>query len=440
MILAIAAGAASLLSFIAAHLARPRRKFVLAGIVASLLALLVSLPHLGAVGLNAVQIAIVERLLLVALIYAMGSWLWAAAGGGRLTPRMLAGAIIISIAASISALGLAAANPVIAWWLTTAGLVLAALFLAALVVHRAREVLAMPPGKAGLTLTAAALLLAAVFPALGLVPETGLLVAEFIYRLLFLSFFAVLLAAAGRRIFLETRQHLASGFDQAALIAAQREEIAEKTSALAQEERRRAILEERQRLLRDMHDGVGGQLVSLLVRIRSNNLPKKEIEADLRSGLTDLRLIVDSLDTAGDSLPGALMAFHDRAAPQAEAAGIELEWQQSEVPDTRISEPRALLNLYRWMQEALANAIRHANASRVRISVNASDAHLTVTIEDDGFGLPQDVLDGHRSGKGLKSMQARAREMGGESVCTSANLPSGTRCEIRLPLAAFGLT
>jgi len=438
-VLILAGGLAAILSLTAAALRKPRRTFVIAGLIAANIALLASAGHWAGIGLPLLLTLRLERLLLAVLLFALTSWLWANAGGGKLSPRLLAGTALLTMAGFVVSLIQAIERPEIGWWFGAVGIVFPAFLLAMVFVHRIRAISGLAPGLALPAWLASLTGFAATLAALGLIPASGLLMAELVYRLLLFVFLGIILGASVHRIIRETRHLLAHGFDQAALIAAQREEIAEKTSALAQEERRRAILEERQRLLRDMHDGVGGQLVSLLVRIRGNNLPKKEIEADLRSGLTDLRLIVDSLDTAGDSLPGALMAFHDRAAPQAEAAGIELKWQQSEVPDTGISEPRALLNLYRWMQEALANAIRHANASRVRISVNASGAHLTVTVEDDGSGLPQDVLNEHRSGKGLKSMQARAREMGGDSVCTSANLPSGTRCELRLPMTAFGL-
>ena len=69
-----------------------------------------------------------------------------------------------------------------------------------------------------------------------------------------------------------------------------------------------AILEERQRFTRDIHDGIGGQLVSLLLRARRGKLGKNEMIQEIQSGINDLRLIVDSMDHVGDDLSSALVS------------------------------------------------------------------------------------------------------------------------------------
>jgi signal transduction histidine kinase len=84
---------------------------------------------------------------------------------------------------------------------------------------------------------------------------------------------------------------------------------------------------------------------------------------------------------------------------------------------------------YRIAAEALANALRHSNASRCCIMIRTAEADLVIEVDDDGQGFGTDVV----TGVGLQSMHQRAAEVGGEVAVTSA-AECGTSVRARLPL------
>ena len=86
------------------------------------------------------------------------------------------------------------------------------------------------------------------------------------------------------------------------------------------------------------------------------------------------------------------------------------------------------------MQEALTNAVRHADASRIRVTLRTGDGVLRVSVEDDGrgFAVARDHRDGSR-GLGLVGMRERARNAGGSLTIASAP-GGGTRVRAELPL------
>lgn len=217
--------------------------------------------------------------------------------------------------------------------------------------------------------------------------------------------------------------------------AAQSAELGRVGAILQEEARRRMLFEERSRITRDMHDGIGGRLLSLLIRVRAGRLDIAEVEREIQESLNDLRLIVDSLDSAGDSLGAALDAFRARAERQLAGAGMTLAWrEEADALDGISLDPQAMLNLFRILQESVANAIRHAGAQTVSISFARDDAgRLAIAVGDDGCGLPADAGTGR--GKGLKNMKARAERFGADLQITS-NGGTGCRVSITLPGAS----
>jgi|GEM_PF-1273184 len=193
----------------------------------------------------------------------------------------------------------------------------------------------------------------------------------------------------------------------------QKEKFERQEKALQAEIKKRAILEERQRFTRDMHDGIGGQLLSLLVRLRSGRLSMDQVEEEIQSGLNDLRLVVDSMDHTGDDLQAALTTFRARAKAQFEAAQIDFEWKQSGDIHIDQTNTRTTLNLYRFLQEAVSNALRHSGAGQVTISLaqNSPSEALTIAVKDNGVGFDPD--DTSHAGKGLNNLRKRAEKLGG---------------------------
>jgi signal transduction histidine kinase len=191
--------------------------------------------------------------------------------------------------------------------------------------------------------------------------------------------------------------------EQESVIVQQREELEESIRA-------QAVGEERQRFVRDMHDGVGGHLLSLLMRVRAEDADKDDVAAELEKGLTDLRLMADSLDNVGTDLDAALAAFHRRAAQQLSSAGLAFDWVKPDQLSDFHMDARAVLNLYRIIQEALSNCIRHAQAGRFAVAFALADngQRLDVTIDDDGVGF----APGAAEGRGLANIRKRAEKLG----------------------------
>ncbi|MBX9803702.1 MAG: hypothetical protein K2Y04_13210 [Caulobacteraceae bacterium] len=181
--------------------------------------------------------------------------------------------------------------------------------------------------------------------------------------------------------------------------------------ALEQQVRRSAVLEERQRLSRDMHDGIGGQLMSLLARVRSGKVDPEQLEGELTNGLAELRLMVDSLDASDGSLADALAVLRSRVRAQVEAAAMTLDWSQDPALQGIASDPSWTLNLARLIQEAVTNAVRHSGGDRVTVALDLVDGQqLAVLIEDNGKGFDRAQV---RPGRGLINLAFRAGQMSG---------------------------
>jgi len=184
----------------------------------------------------------------------------------------------------------------------------------------------------------------------------------------------------------------------------------EKSRVIAEEMKKRAILEERERFTRDIHDGIGGQLLALLLRIRSGKVGIETVEAEVQAGINDLRLVVDSMDHTGDSLELALSTFKARTARQFASTDMTFHWLQTPGLKFSMASTAEVLNLYRFMQEAISNAIRHSQADNVTVSVEDQSMEFIVKIQDDGIGLDQ---KGSIAGKGIGNLKQRAKLLGG---------------------------
>ncbi|MGQ3043181.1 MAG: sensor histidine kinase [Brevundimonas aurantiaca] len=201
---------------------------------------------------------------------------------------------------------------------------------------------------------------------------------------------------------------------------------------LREQERMIAINEERQRLVRDMHDGVGGHLVSLLAQLRGGAPDVETLREGVRIAIDDLRLIIDSMDGVDDSLEVAIAIFHERMAPRLRLAGIELTWSAEPGAPVEGFGPEARINIYRILQEAITNAVKHAKASRVDIRLKMERDAVVISVSDNGIGLPQSLREG---GKGLPNMNRRADRIGGTLDLVPLNPGLSVRLQAPLPSA-----
>ncbi|HSW13365.1 MAG TPA: ATP-binding protein [Solimonas sp.] len=194
----------------------------------------------------------------------------------------------------------------------------------------------------------------------------------------------------------------------------------------------RMLLAERTRIMRDMHDGVGGQLVATLCAVELGTSDLEQVKDDLRAALNDLRLVIDSLDPDEVSLHEVLYSFRGRMSSTLERAGLWVDWDIHELPTNFIVGPHKTLQIIRVLQEAVANVLKHAGAVHMRISCQVeTDAEgrrcLLVEVDDDGLGYPADV----RKGRGLPNMRRRAESIGARFVADSGK--QGSRVLLILP-------
>lgn len=229
-------------------------------------------------------------------------------------------------------------------------------------------------------------------------------------------------ASEARRTVVQSNQILA------ARLAEQDAELARSYDAQKQMLQRQTMLEERQRIVRDMHDGIGGQLLGLLMQVRSGGADAPVVEQGLQASMADLRLIVDSMDSAEGSLAETLRSFEHRARPQLEAAAMMLTVDHGLPEDQPGPGPRPTLQILRVLQEALTNAVRHSGGTTVSLSsAMGPNGTVRITLADDGRGLPGEI----RGGRGLASMRSRALAVGGTLEVTSS--PAGTALVLTMP-------
>ena len=189
---------------------------------------------------------------------------------------------------------------------------------------------------------------------------------------------------------------------------------------------------ERARIMQDMHDGLGSQLVSSLALAQGGELSAKQTYELLRGCIDDLRLAIDTSTDSRDSLPLALGNLRFRMEPRLKCAGIALKWDTSHLNENLNLAADQQLPLLRIIQETITNTLKHAQAQTLMVSVMSTPAELVIDITDDGCGFDVASAQVNSRGKGLNSLHKRARVLDAELVLTST--PQGTRTRLTLLL------
>lgn len=217
---------------------------------------------------------------------------------------------------------------------------------------------------------------------------------------------------------------------------AEREAVIEQNyQRLLDLEGQRQASEERQRIMQDMHDGLGAQLFSSLSRSERADLSQQEMSDALRSCIAEMRLAIDSLSTSEDDFEITLSDFRYRWEPQLRALGIESRWQTDIAADAPKLAPHTGLQILRILQEALTNVLKHSHARLVHVQLRLGHTALTAEIDDDGVGLAATPVV---HGRGLRNMRTRAGRLGGELTINSS--PGQTQLRLRVPVTATGPT
>ena len=211
-------------------------------------------------------------------------------------------------------------------------------------------------------------------------------------------------------------------------VEAKRVELEANYRRVAELESQHVVVAERSRLMSDMHDGIGGQLISTLSLVEGGEATPAQVAAALRECIDDLRLAIDSLEPTDHDLLPLLGNLRWRLEPRLKARGIALDWQVQDVPRLACLTPANVLHVLRILQEAFTNVIKHAGARHVRLSTRAVGDRVLIDLRDDGRGMDG---TGTTSGRGLASMRRRAQALGGELLLRSDG--SGTTLSLALP-------
>ena len=197
-----------------------------------------------------------------------------------------------------------------------------------------------------------------------------------------------------------------------------KQQLAERTSALEEAHARekglvrvQAHQQERQRIMRDMHDGLGSQLMSMLLMARRGEAKPPVVAEGLQSVIDEMRLMIDSMDSVGESLSSAFSIFRERMHARVENAGHAFIWSNNAQDRLPHYGPRDVLQVFRVMQEAVTNALKHSSGKTISVSIkpmNDPAFPVRILITDDGKG----PMRANPRGRGLINMEARAASFG----------------------------
>lgn len=212
-------------------------------------------------------------------------------------------------------------------------------------------------------------------------------------------------------------------------------ELERSYALLRESERASARAQERARFNREIHDGLGAQLITALRGVERDALSKHQVVQTLQEGLDELRLLMDASDL-GRSLHGALVSWRNRWDARLQAIGLQLHWSVADDLDGLELGSDATLQIMRVLQESVTNTLKHAGARNIHIRAWRETGEvdtLRLDIQDDGQGLPVSGPTG--SGRGLRHMAQRADKLGARLLVSHAPAPqSGVLVSLALPL------
>lgn len=206
-------------------------------------------------------------------------------------------------------------------------------------------------------------------------------------------------------------------------------EIAASYARIAALQREQAATDERQRIMQDLHDGLGSQLFSSLSRAERGALDAPAMAEALRRSIDEMRVALEALASDEQDFRTAFGNFCFRWEPRLREAGIAPQWQ-IELPDSGLAvPPHDALQLLRIAQEALTNVLKHAHAGSVQVALRQYGDTLVLEIADDGRGLGAEP---RAAGRGLANMRARAQRL--RAQLDIDDTAPGTRVRLTVPL------
>ena len=212
--------------------------------------------------------------------------------------------------------------------------------------------------------------------------------------------------------------------------------IAIENARLHERSRELSIVEERNRLARELHDNVTQRLFGVALAAESaSTLLERDRDAAAaemarvgelaRAAMEELRAVVFELRPGSLEAEGLATVLRKHVDVLRRVSGRRIELRVGEVPRL---EPGPATQVLRIAQEALGNALRHAEASRIDVRLDSSADRLMLRVTDDGCGFDPSAVRGQRLG--LTSMEERATELGGALTVESSAQGTTVRLEV----------
>ena len=223
-----------------------------------------------------------------------------------------------------------------------------------------------------------------------------------------------------------------SNADLARHLRAKEAELTATHLKLRESDRLQTLSQERQRFMQDMHDGVGSSLTTALRVVERGHLDEAAVAQVLKSCIDDLKLAIDSMEPVDADLLLLLATLRFRAGQRLQDSGIQLQWDVQPVAALAWLEPKAALHILRILQEALANIVKHADASVITVATRMQGDQVAVSVRDDGRGFRAPSEPTESTGKGLANQRRRARDIGATVHVESSS--AGTCLTLLLPV------
>ncbi|MFD3449486.1 sensor histidine kinase [Microbacteriaceae bacterium 4G12] len=200
---------------------------------------------------------------------------------------------------------------------------------------------------------------------------------------------------------------------------------------------RYAVLEERTRIARDIHDSIGHGLTSIIVQLQAfpYMVKAKSSEVDnmlqtvldiARGCLKEIRTVVHQMAVDNEGI--GLIALQSLIKQVQEQSGLHIKFTITEQMTQWKTDTFELL--YRILQEALTNVIRHAKASEVEVTISENTENVIMTIKDNGISTEDTPL---LPGFGLSGIKERCQKVGGSCIIQSRN-PHGLVLIVKIPI------
>jgi signal transduction histidine kinase len=215
-------------------------------------------------------------------------------------------------------------------------------------------------------------------------------------------------------------------------IAEKSEEIKATYARVEEAKHEWALMSERQRILADMHDGLGASLITLLRHVQSGNADRASIEKCVQEALQEMRIAIDALQPREGDIAAVLGSLRYRLDDIIRSSGVSLVWEVEELPAVEALKPTAVFALQRIVLEAITNALKHSGAQLLRVTARARGPDIEISIEDNGCGFEPSQ---RAAGLGLANMRARAQRIGAR-VRIHTSPGRGTDVRISIPSAA----